>query len=261
MWEPISVESGGGRCLHLGPLTLWIRHQADEWLLASETASSPEPQPAELLSQSDGVEPGPDLDWRRWVVTGESPIIELVPVMPDRAVVVRPEDAIQIHHNSKAVFFVSIPVWLRVYVGKNKASKLCEIPSTTLSNTWFGDPMSGELCYALRTRARRELENGQTQPHCAVCPVTLHNGSTEDMEFERLCLRVEHLRTYEGERHLWTNGLTVSYRGEEQVADLVYEDKAPTYETVGGTLADPRQPVNRNLLKRSFGNVRSFTGF
>ncbi len=261
LWEPITIESKTGRCIRLGAISLWLHHERDEWHIAVERATDGEIEPTEQHATIEESTPPEDLDWQRWVVTGESPIVQLTPIMPDRPIVVRPESQIGIHHNSKAVFFVSIPIWLRIHVGKDKAQKLCEIPSAVLSNIWFGDPMSGELCYSLRTRARRDLDAGPTQPHCAVCPVTLHNGSTEDLDFERLCIRVAHLRVYESPKQLWTNAVTVSFRGVEQVSDISYEDRPPKWESVGKPLSDAREPVKANVFQRSFGNVRSFAGF
>ena len=183
--------------------------------------------------------------------------------MPDRSVVARPDSPVKVPAAHDAQFFVSIPIWIRVLVRgrRQKEVQLCEVPSRALSNTWFGDPMTGELCYSLTTRARRTADAEETPPNCAVVPVRIHNRSTDMLELERLCIRVEHLQIYPGESELWTSGIHVNYRGADQISGVDYESKAPTWEPVGPALCKPRQPVSRNMLKRTFSDFRAWTDF
>jgi hypothetical protein len=180
--------------------------------------------------------------------------------MPDRAVVVRPEQPISVPSGAQARFFVSIPIWLRISTGSGKATRLCDLPTAVLSNIWFGDPMSGELCYSLKTRARRTFDAADTRPNCAVCPILIENAASEQLPLERVCVRTEHLAVYPGESELWTNAVTVKFRGADQTSDLNYEQSPPQWEPVGTPLCGPREPFSRGKLKRTFSSIKVFSG-
>lgn len=138
--------------------------------------------------------------------------------------------------------------------------QLCEQPSVLLSNIWFGDPMSGDLCYSLRTRARREIANWQTEPHRAVCPVTIRNAANTQLDVERFCVHAVHLSVFAGASRLWTNGVKITFKGEAEVSQLEYADKPPGYEEVGEVLSKPRTLIKKTLLKRSLGGFGLFGG-
>ena len=251
LWSPVPVEGGQTVCRQVGPLALWLRHAAKEWHVA--VRRTPE---ADTAYGEPAGETG-DLDWARWTAGEGADVVRLLPRLPDRSLVVRPESPIQIPPEHHAVFYVSIPIWVAVAVGEGTPTVLCEEPTVALSNTWFGDPMAGELCYALQTRARRAVDDSEAKPHRAVCPVRIHNAHDEMLAFERLCIRVEHLTLYDGQRQMWTNGLSVRFRGDEQPS-LVEYDPGPTAALdVGDVLAEPRVPPSKGLLKRSFASLSS----
>ena len=78
---------------------------------------------------------------------------------------------------------------MRVSVGKTKPFVLKEEPTVVLSNTWFGDPMGGELCYALRTSARRSFDTLRKRPNRAICSVLIKNAFSTPLDFQRLCIK------------------------------------------------------------------------
>jgi hypothetical protein len=97
-------------------------------------------------------------------------------------------------------------------------------------NTWFGTPMEGELCYALRSRARREREDVEAEPWRAICPVRVRNQSKELLKFERLCLRVQYLMLFQDEREgLWASESGVTYRGDNDWSRVSHARSAPSH--------------------------------
>jgi len=201
-----------------------------------------------------------DAAWRRWVVGRDPGEFRLLPVMPDRPVVARPDTPIEILPGQEAVFFVSIPVFVRVVAGEGKGATVCEEPTVILSNTWFGEPVGGELCYSLQTRARREASDGDALVHRAVCAIRASNASAEPLSFERLCIRAPHLKTFDSESQLWTNGVRVTFRGEDHGSHVDYDEDPLRDRGVGELLSEPRDPVTRGLIRRSFVSLRSLTG-
>jgi hypothetical protein len=195
------------------------------------------------------------------VVGGGASTVQFIPAMPDRSIVVRPASPLKVPADRDALFFTSIPVWVRVIAGSRDHITLCELPSLTLSNTWFGDPTAGELCYALRTRAVRTLEEVETRANTAICPITVRNRAPKELNFERLCVRVEHLNVYRSPDRLWTNELEVRFQGEEQSSQVTIEREAPGLAQNPVKLCHALEPAEKTLLKQSFSVLRSLTGF
>ena len=257
-WESATIESNATLRREIGPLRLWVRRAGDEWHVATE--HEPTGTPADNgagLSANPDV-PSEGLEWHRWVVGEKSGILLLKPAMPDRPVVVRPEYSVRVPPKQHAVFYVGIPIWVQVTVGDGKRV-LCEEPTVMLSNIWFGDYASGELCYSLQTRARRDIDDTDQHSHRAVCPVKVTNSAKSELDFQRLCIRVSHLRILERNDRLWTDQVNVTYRGEDEESRIEYgkgkkESKGDGAETV---LAEPRDPPEGSIIRKSFRNLRS----
>jgi hypothetical protein len=167
---------------------------------------------------------------------------------------------VKIPSGREALFFVGVPLWVRITAGDADTVHLSEEPSVKLSNIWFGDPMSGDLCYSLRTRARRSISDSQVEPHRAVCPVTIRNAAPVQVDVERFCVHVAHLSIYAGKSRLWTGGVQITFKGEDETSQVEYSGKPPTYEGVDRVLSEPRVPVKKRLLKRSLGSIGLFGG-
>jgi len=259
LWEPAGLKENVLYQVDFSTLTVWLKRSGEDWYLASrksdnETAPSP-------LREIKGRRIPKDLSFSRWVVGGDLSTVRFIPAMPDRSVVVRPAVPLKVPAGRDALFFTSIPVWVRVTAGSPEGITLCELPSLVLSNTWFGEPTAGELCYALRTRAMRTLEEIETRAYSAICPITVRNRAPKELNFERLCVRVEHLSVYQGSDRLWTNELEVRFQGEEHSSQVTIGREAPGFADGLTKVCDARQPAEKTLLRQSFSVLRSLTGF
>ena len=245
----------------IGPLTLWLMLQYDEILIATERLEneSAENENTSFSSVEGGEQAG--LDWKRWVVGNNSSQIVFLPVMPDRPVVVRPDVPVKIPKDKEALFFVSIPAWIKISVGRPNQIPLCEEPSIIRSNIWFGDLMSGELCYSLRTQARRHISDIEPKPHRVACPVRIRNTTESQFDVERFCVHVEYLKIYKGTTRLWTNEVLISYQGEDNPSRIEYMQQPPGYEAIETTISKARSPLKKTLLKKSLGTFKQLTGF
>lgn len=254
LWKDKTIEPDRVHRSRIGPLEIWIRRLPDEWQVAWEHPG----RGGEPASPLEPAEEPEALEWNRWVAGDEASSIRLVPAMPDRPVVARPDAPFRIPPRREALVYVGIPVWVRVVAGKAPETiRLCEIPTVVLSNTWFGDPFTGELCYSLTTRARRSLAP-DPEPHRAACPVRIHNGAEVELDMERLCVRVPHIRLYAGSDRLWGNEMRVRYKGPDKVAEIRFEGGPPAVEGVGSKLCDPRVPPEKHIVKRTFSHFRSW---
>jgi len=260
IWKKQTIEAGRTYSSQLGPLSLWLKKVDDELHIATDRASDAGTTGSHGLAQRS--EPAPEsLDWGRWVIGRDESSVQLLPVMPDRGVVVRPESPVKIPPSMEAVFFVSIPIWIKVYAGGSRLSELWEVPSVIRSNTWFGDALSGELCYSLVSRARRQVEDTDHPLNKAVCPVKIRNESDHMLSVDRFCVHVEHLSVYGGMRLLWTNHVTIRFQGEDQISRVDYARQKPDLDSQVKLLTPPRVPQKETLLKRSLGSFARLTDF
>ncbi len=242
--------------LQAGPLHIRLERWRDEFHYASERAVPNRAAPA----AGNGNQ---TTEWKRWIC-GNGPVTcRLKPLPPPRAVVVRPAMPLQIIPGAAVELFVSIPVWVRVCLTMDdkptQEISLFEEPTVVLSNSWFGTPVDGELCYASKTRARRRLEELRPDAHLAVCPLTLRNESAEPLIFERLCVRLQYVSLYAGDTHLWTNHGVLDYRGEDSASSLRFADGPPTGDGVPRQLAEPRDTYRRGGAQRALDSIRNMS--
>jgi hypothetical protein len=245
----------------IGPLVLWFTRSHDEIHIATERFSI---EPVENGTTSFGCVNDTEqakLDWKRWIVGQACDQVQILPTMPDRPVVVRPEVPVKIPASQEALFFFTIPVWARIFAVKPQRILLCEEPSLVRSNTWFGDLMSGELCYSLRSRARRNISDIEAKPHRIACPVRIRNATDTQFDIERFCVHAEYLNIYHGTRRLWTNEVLISFHGEDSDNKIEYSKNTPEYEAVEGIISEARTQLKQTLLKKSLGTFKSLTGF
>ena len=258
IWESRRLEAGGCYEAKLGLLRIWLKHTYQDWYVAWELARFTSRKDL-LGTYVRPVKSQPE-SWRRWVFEAGTRVVTLSPRMPDRAVVVQPDMPLKIPPAQRALFYVTIPLWIAVTAGEGVALPLCEIATTALSNTWFGDFASGELCYSLRSRAKRKAEPAERAVHCAVCPVQVTNASAAPLEFQHLCIHTEFLGIYQEPGRLWTNRVDVLYQGADQESQVTVSDGSPDVAGEATLVSAPRKVAQRSLMRRSFHLLRTLTG-
>jgi len=254
-WRPRPAKGATFLHWHVGPLELWARRLADEWQVA--TTRDPAREERVLVDAVD--QPPEAAEWKRYAADPGENHFRLTPVAPDRPLIVRPEDTLVIPPGRNVLLFVSVPLWVQIQVGDPVPTHLDEYPTLILTNTWFGTLTEGGLCYGLRTRAKRSVDEVNVRPARALCPLRLRNASDGPLEFQRLCLRSQHLCIYRGSRHLWTNAASVTYRGELELSSVIFERKPPEFERAATLLAEAREPIARSFIAKTFDNLRALT--
>lgn len=257
VWEPQPSETGQTVHWRIGPLDMWVRHVEGEWHVGVSHGADDRPPVV------DAAEPEEDLAWRRWAAEIVDPLLKAAPVLPDRSVIVRPAVPLQILPGQEARFFVGVPVLVRISVAGKHTDELvmCEEPTTQLTKSWFGTPIEGEPCYALRTRARSSLDEITPAADRAVCPLMLRNESGDTLDFERLCLRARHLSVYRGSRHIWTSEGKITFKGEDSLTHVTYGDGPPAFDDAAELLSPARDVPGRSFVSKTFDNLKSFSLF
>lgn len=251
--EPVRIDDHLVRYWQIGTLSLWVRRSENgEWLVAHKHIPGADEELEEAIVADE--EPA-GLKWQRYAVPEYEPTLRLTPQMPDRPLIVRPETPLTIATGGEGVFYALLPCWIDLTVGE--ATKIVTIPSVRLSGSWFGEPISGELCYAMRTSARRSVEDLPPRPHRAVCTLRIANRDTKLLEVQRVCLHVGPLAIYRGSQHMWTSEVTLTNTAGDEPAEPHYGTDAPAADPSAELLCPARETRDPKSLRARFRAIRS----
>jgi len=261
-WGRHPLPDDGPLALELGPLVVWARRREGEVRLAH----APGDWTRAGRHRPGGPTAGPeDRDWVRWPVPEATSELGLAPVFPPRTLVIEPEVSFRLLPRGRARIFVRVPLWARFTVhgdehgGEDRT--LTEVPSVTLSDTWWGSTTEGELCYWLATTARRRVEPDVFEPHAAVCPLELANRSDDELPVERIALRVAHLSLFSEEGRLWADVTRVRYRGADEGSAIEVSGEPPREAPDARRVSGPREaPPARGFHGLTFARLKSLSG-
>jgi len=197
-----------------------ILHRHEEWRISSWEGD----QFAELPLEGEIRDLPSSLEWRRWDGGAGDLEFQLRPSFPEYPVIAKPKPALTISPGGHALFYIGIPASLEVY-GQCDGTlrKLASLSTDSLSKSWHGDRSAGQVCYALRTRARRSFDPSDWPEHDIVVAVDLKNESSEAFLFDRLFLDLGHFSIFNHEGHLWSNACQIRIsEDDEDGNDITY---------------------------------------
>ncbi|MEX0979513.1 MAG: hypothetical protein WDZ89_00365 [Gemmatimonadota bacterium] len=250
-WGTHDIDAERTLPIRLGPLALWFRYRNSEiWI-----ASAPAGDGFAVASQPPDAE-----QWVRWAVPAGSRTVRLVPVFPDRPIVVEPELSFRLLRHADARVYVRVTLWVRIELGDTGVT-LLEIPIQRMSDTWFGGFVDGELCYWHPTTARREVCDELFHPHLAVCPLQLSNQSSGELNVQKIALRVAHLSLFvTGSGGFWADDTRVRYEGDELGSSVDMSGRPPDEAGNATLVTRPRLPIQRSFRTRTFARLKAFSG-
>jgi hypothetical protein len=273
-WGSFDVPMGQAGRFRVGPVALWVQRRPHEWRVRSEHADGSEhiisvevPASIERAKGSgrsatwigyrrDG-EPvhhveSTDTSVQRYATASDTTRLRLVPVLPDRMVVTRPEKPLTILPRTKVTLYVGSPVWARLLQGEDEA--LGDVPLSPPKEAWLGpSTREGELCYATRTYGRLALDEIVLSPHRVMTAVTIENRIEQPFVCEQVNLPVRRLSVYAtaGGR-LWTEAVTLERVGE--LAKLILDDQPPRVASEATRISGPRDVADAGMF-RAFGTL------
>lgn len=280
IWGAVDLQAGERRDLAFGDLRLRLRRRSEEvWMHSSHPPSGQggddeergdlgrrgNREDAELREDEGGRAAAPEEipteDWIRWALPPEEEL-ELVPALPNRPVVVSPEQPFFLPPEGRARIYVRVPLFVSVRTKGEvtEPTTLEEFPSLVLSDTWWGSFTEGELAYWLETRARRDVSTDLPDPHLAICPLLLVNRSDQRLPVERFAIGVAYLTLLRRDEVVWTDEVQVRYRGGHEGSEIRYTGEVP--ESVGPVepLAGSREAAPKGLRARTFGRLVARVG-
>lgn len=252
-WTTLTLEPHESRRWDLGPLSLWIRRAPVEWQIVTAYSKFEADDARWSLAQPSSFPPNAKV--RRFAVESDSNELKLEPVYPDRSIVAKPAEPIEIPAGARANFVCGVPLDVRVSGG---GRELAKILTRNLSKTWFGSRSEGEACYGTSTSAARDHQQLPILGFRALCPVRILNRSKKALLFERICLRVRHLDLYHGASGLWANEVGIIKTSEEEASRVVYRDGAPQQDEHADLVFKAnKKPPSDGLVARTFSGIRS----
>jgi hypothetical protein len=256
VWDEVDIPQRRCAVWRFAPRSIWVERVENEWHALSEPDGG---KGAEAAFVERTQKPTSSY-WRHYLHTENAPV-QPAPVLPDRPVVVRPDRALTLLPGENALFFVEIPVWFRLSCTDSRRTRIFEEPICMLSQTWFGDPVTGELCYGLATRLHQGLDSIEPSAFRAVCPLFITNDSEFDLAFEKICLHVENLSVFRSAERLWANKLNVIFKGPEQASQIEIVRAAPDFEQGLSLAVGARQPASGWNIRKTFGVLKYFADF
>lgn len=251
-WSELTIAHGRAIRIRIGPLAVTVARLDHEWRISREnvegndTIVSIDPDVAvETLA--------PRTDVTRYATSNPTERFRIVPVLPDRSVVTRPERPITILPHTEVTLYVGSPLWFRLLQGADEP--FGELPASAPKEAWVGSSTrDGEMCYATHTYGRLHLDDAALRPHRVMTAVAINNGSSQPFVCDHVSLPVRRLSVYaSAEGRLWTESVALERTAVDDLAKLDVSTGAPP-EAHGATLVSgPRELGDPGGRFRAFG--------
>jgi len=253
-WGKRALGNRARARISCGRLLVELSKRDDEICLAAKLLDEEE---FAALRAGDSSVP---VKWTRWVACSGTDEVTLVPHFPTHPVLVEPAEPFHVLPGAQAHICVRIPLFLAVRVAEGDDQILGEFPTEALSETWFGDAESGELCFWLGAAVTRDFESVQPEDLSGIhAPVVIRNESTEVLQVSRLCLRVAGLSVYQGDGRLWANETVVRYQGGPSPSRINIKQGPPPEAPTAALVAGPRRSTDGTIVARTFRSLRRWT--
>jgi hypothetical protein len=252
LWSELTVPHGHAARIRLGPLVVTVARLEHEWRICRESVDGNDNDVSIDRAVAVG-EPPPDAHVTRYVTSNKTEHFRMVPILPDRPVVTRPEHSLTILPHTEVKLYVGSPLWVRFLQGDDEP--LGELPASPPKEVWVGSStQSGEFCYETRTYGRLRLDELALRPHRVMTSVAINNASASEFVCDRVSLPVRRLSVYgsTGGR-LWTEAISFVRTETEELATLEVSPGAPPEASGAVLLSSPRDTGDNGGRFRAFG--------
>ena len=243
------------------------------------------PDAAEELTASgpDELKKPDDVEWKRVVPRSTDATIRFSPVMADRPVVVRTQFPLTLNPRAATTFYADLPVWVRVSAAPAGALKadesaganarrevpveyLYETPAKLLSNTWYGGPLTGKLCYTLDTTLHYDPELIRRGDVVVGCRLTITNQTKRPFSVGKIAVFANLLSVYRVSETsssplpagYWTEDARAILTGDDELTVGV-GDKAPAADA---RLVGPaRERSSDSIIKKSLILLKKISNY
>ncbi len=250
------LEVDSAKIWAIGPFTLWAFRAANEWRIATRRESEASKETSAVENPAPGENPPANSELHRYGYSTSPAEISLLPLLADRPVVFSAESPLLIPSREEMTLYVSTPAWMEVAIGDPPVTVM-EQPLQRPTDTWFGpNTMGGELCYAVRTKARLRLENLPVRPHRVFSMVHIVNRAETNLSFARVKIPVPQMSVYgASDGQLWTEKVTLERDQDEGDATVRLGSGPPPQAADATLIHGPRTVGERGLLTSAFSGL------
>jgi len=244
--------------VRVGNLDLSATRGDQRWTLCWRHAPYSE---APCMTAEHGVAPGTlgdDVHQRTFAFQQTQGPLAIVPMLADRAVIVRPSHDVTVAPQATVRFYVTTPLWAGIRVN-NGELLLAELPCVRPKETWFGaNTIEGERCYAGRQPLCHRVTDGPVSPHRAITPLVIRNRSSLPLPIVRLRLPVPRLPLHRSkDGTYWTSLIVVVHREGSDEVDVEVGASPPDEAGKAVRVAPARNQEAGNVVSRALGSVFS----
>lgn len=250
-WSELTIPHGRAVRIRLGPLAVTVARLEHEWRIYREAAPGNDAG-VSIEPEAAVEELAPSADVTRYATSSSTERFRILPVLPDRSVVTRPEHPITILPHTEVTLYVGSPLWFRLLQGAGEP--LGELPATPPKEAWIGaSTRDGDVCYATRTYGRLRLDDAAFHPHRVMTAVAINNGSSLPFVCDHVSLPVRRLSVYaSAEGRLWTESVALGRTSPDDLAKLDVSSGAPP-EARGAILVSGPRELGDGGRFRAFG--------
>lgn len=245
LFRKLQIEPGDHRIVEMEKFRVAVKREAEGWIFL------------QFNDQQIDENATPDFSAGEFYQTGKSNSLLLSPSLPSKPLVFK-GSGLFVSPGQKLLFYLKIPLTVQIYFSKNQPEKLLkEIFVNPLSNTWFGDPDSGEPAFSLGNEYFLKSENAQPGSYESLCPVSIFNNSPGVLEIERLIIRVENLSLYKSNGKIVTSLVSLEYKGKDAISSASYIYSKNIHGEKAEIIAKPQNSMAKNMLKINFHFIKN----
>jgi hypothetical protein len=245
LFKKQSFEPGTEKFLEFDALKVGIKREKEGWyILAFEN---------DTADRNENKKP--DLNTGEYYQSGKSNSLVTSPSLPSKPLVFKGANLF-VTPKQKLTFFVALPLNLQLYYSRIHPENLMkEIAPIRMSDTWFGEPVTGEAAFALGNAFALNQEKLKASVLQAICPIQIFNNSTLVLEIERLIIRTDNLALYVNSGKIYTSLVEIEYKGKDIISSAEYHYSRTYHGEKPEILVKPRN--TGGILKKNFHFIRS----
>lgn len=240
LFGKLQFEPGDQRLIEMEKFRYGIKRENEGWIFL------------QLENEQQDKKESPDFSAGEYYQTGKSSSLVLAPSFPLKPLVFK-GSGLFVSPGQKLLFYLKIPLTVQIYFSKNQPEKLLkEILVNPLSNTWFGEPDTGEPAFSLGKEYYLNPKDAKPGSYEALCPISIFNNSQGVLEVERLIIRVDNLSLYEKDEELLTSLVSLEYKGKDVISSASYHYSKNIHGEKAEVIAKPKSSISKNMLKINF---------
>lgn len=241
-----SFEPGKDQFIEIEKYTLGVRREKEGWFLVfREEKEEQEEQEGTADVKTEG----------EFFQSGKSNSLSIHPALPAKPLVFK-GSKLFVTPKQRVTFFIKIPLDIEIFHSKNlPENRLKTITPVRLSDTWFGEPDTGEPAFSIGNEYFLNSQEIETSILNAVCPVSIFNSSPAIMAVERLIIRTDNLTLYANSGQIITSVVEIDYKGKDIISSADYHYSKIHHGEKQEVLVKPRN--TGGLLKKNFHFIKS----